>query len=387
MGDTKRVVLIGSTGSIGTQTLDVASHISRNVEIVGLAAGRNFGLLAQQVRRFRPAFAYSPALEGQGGLPRVWEGSRCLPLDEMVTLPAVDLVVIATVGRAGLAPTLAAIRAGKDVAIANKEVLVMAGELVLAEVQGHGARLIPIDSEHSALWQCLIGEEARSTEIRLILTASGGAFRDYDPAQLAQVPPAQALLHPTWSMGRKITIDSATLMNKGLEVIEARWLFDVTYDNIDVVLHRESIVHSMVEFGDGTVKAVLSLPDMRLPIQYALVYPQRLRSPVPRLDWHQIRQLTFGEVDLSKHPCLSIALEAARKGGTYPAVLSAADEVAVESFLCEEIGFLDIAPLVRSVLGAHNPLSQPSLDEVLAVDDWARREARRQVADFSRKRP
>jgi 1-deoxy-D-xylulose-5-phosphate reductoisomerase len=292
----------------------------------------------------------------------------------MVVQPEVDLVVMATSGKVGLAPTLAALRAGKQVAIANKEVLVMAGALL----RPWRAQLLPLDSEHSSLWQCLIGEQPEAVA-RLILTASGGALRDCQPDQLAGVTPREVLRHPTYKMGQKITVDSATLMNKGLEVIETHVLFGLPYDRIEVVLHRESIVHGLVEFVDGALKAALSRPDMRLPIQFALTYPGRLPSPVPPLDLRAVGCLTFSEVDCARYPCLNLALEAGRKGGDYPAVLSAADEVAVGAFLENRLGYAGIAPVVETVLSRHQTVVQPNLAAILAADEWARGEANRVI--------
>ncbi|MEX0750803.1 MAG: 1-deoxy-D-xylulose-5-phosphate reductoisomerase [Dehalococcoidia bacterium] len=294
----------------------------------------------------------------------------------MASNPGVDVVVVATAGKAGLMPTLAALRAGKAVALANKEVLVMAGHIVTKAAEtGHG-ELRPVDSEHSAIWQCLWGEDIAAVE-KIILTASGGAFRDLSASELARVTPQQALRHPTWDMGRKITIDSATLMNKGFEAIEARWLFNVPMDRIEIVMHRESIVHSMVEFSDGSVKAQLGEPDMRLPILCALTYPDRTAcDDVPKLHLARKGTLTFGETDLGRYPCLRLALEAGAKGGTWPVALAAADEVAVEDFMRGTLGFTDIAKVVDATLSAHAGRADPTLDEVLEADAWAREFAR-----------
>jgi 1-deoxy-D-xylulose-5-phosphate reductoisomerase len=289
----------------------------------------------------------------------------------------VDLVLIATSGKAGLAPTLAAIRARKEVALANKEVLVMAGAMVMAEARKYGVKIRPVDSEHSAIWQCLKGEH-RKKVARLLLTASGGPFLRYPAKKLAGITPEQALNHPTWKMGRKVTIDSATLMNKGMEVIEAHWLFGLPYSRISVVVHVESIVHSMVQFADGSIKAQLSRPDMRLPIQYALVYPDRpFNQELPIMDWGRAMALHFEPPDLTRFPCLRLAREAGEEGGTYPAVLCAADEVAVEMFLSRRIGLLDISRLVEDALEHHRGAKRPSLDEVLEADAWARHHARK----------
>ncbi len=373
----KRLAVLGSTGSIGRQTLDVVRALPGHFCVVALAAGKNLDLLAEQVAEFKPEFiSYcSGGDENAGAAARLASlGGRFLPLEEMAAHPPVDTVVMATSGKAGLAPTLAAVKAGKNIALANKESLVMAGEIVTRQAKLSGARLLPVDSEHSAIWQCLAGEQ--QSPHRIILTASGGPFRDFTPAQLEKVTVAQALAHPSWRMGKKVTIDSATLMNKGLEVIEAHWLFDIPFDSIRVLVHPRSIIHSLVEFADGSVKAQLSRPDMRLPIQYALSYPDRLPNPqLPRLDWDEFGGLTFSRPDLAAFPCLGLAVEAGRKGGTYPAVLCAADEVAVELFLSERIAFADIAATVEWTLARHDGISRPNLEEVLAADEWAREEA------------
>ncbi len=373
----KRIVVLGSTGSIGRQALSVAAHVPDRLEVVGLAAGRNIRLLQDQVGRFHPRFVWSSS-GARADLAfgnDASSGPQWLTMEEMVVQPEVDLVVMATTGKVGLSPTLAALRAGKQVAMANKEVLVMAGELLLP----WRSQMLPLDSEHSSLWQCMLGEPPEAVA-RLILTGSGGALRDYSPERLADVTPGEVLKHPTWQMGKKITVDSATLMNKGLEVIETFVLFGVPYDRIDVVLHRESIVHAMVELVDGMVKAALSVPDMRLPIQYALTYPERVGSPIAHLDLRAIGRLTFAGVDWDRYPCLKLAVEAGRRGGTCPAALSAADEVAVEAFLEGRLGFAQIAEVVREVLAAHREEGPLDLDRVLAVDEWARAEAVRQVA-------
>jgi 1-deoxy-D-xylulose-5-phosphate reductoisomerase len=278
---------------------------------------------------------------------------------------------MATSGTAGLGATLAAVKEGKNIAMANKESLVSAGEIITAEARKSGAKILPIDSEHSAIWQCLRGEKTKAR--RIILTASGGPFRGYTKAQMAGITVAQALKHPSWRMGKKVTIDSATLMNKGLEVIEARWLFQMPIDSVTVLVHPQSIVHSMVEFADGSVKAQLSYPDMRLPIQYALSYPYRLENPeLPRLDWDKVRELTFEPPDTAKFPCLRLAIEAGREGGTCPAVLCAADEAAVDLFLEGRLKFTDIPRLVARALVKHTKVNHPSIEEIMAADRWAR---------------
>jgi 1-deoxy-D-xylulose-5-phosphate reductoisomerase len=365
MGDLKRIVLLGSTGSIGQQVLEVIRVFPDEFEVVGLAGGKNLKLLGEQVEEFQPRVIYSSAK------PTAVYEKKFLSMEEMASLPEVDLVVVATSGKAGLSSTLAAIRVGKTIALADKEVLAMAGEIIDREVDLHQARILPIDSEHSAIWQCLQGEETKPR--RLLLTASGGPFYHYLPQQLEVVTTEQALHHPTWKMGKKVTIDSATLMNKGLEVIEAHWLFDILFENIKVLIHPECIIHSLVEFDDGSMKAQLSMPDMRLPIQYALTYPQRLTNPqLPHLDWSEIHTLTFEEIDYNEFPCFKLASDAGKLGGTYPAVLCAADEIATELFLNQRINFTDIARIVQGTLERHQGISHPSLEEILAADVWAR---------------
>jgi len=372
MGDIKRVAVLGSTGSIGRQTLEVISAHPKYFRIIGLAAGKNFNLLTRQISQFKPRFVYSQDKKAHPASAEY----KFLSLEEMASHPEVDIVVIATSGKWGLQPTLAAVRAGKRIALSNKESLVMAGELITAEAKQNQARILPVDSEHSAIWQCLEGEREKPTKI--ILTASGGPFYHYSQAQLRKVTVEQALKHPSWRMGKKVTIDSATLMNKGLEVIEAHWLFDMPLEGIDVLVHPQSIIHSMVEFIDGSVKAQLGCPDMRLPIQYALSYPERLPNPnLPKLNWRGIKELTFESPDLDSFPCLKLAVEAGRKGGTYPAALCGADEVAVELFLSQRIKFTDIARLVEQALERHHPTLSPTLEAILAADTWAREEVKR----------
>jgi 1-deoxy-D-xylulose-5-phosphate reductoisomerase len=368
----KRLAILGSTGSIGRQTLEVVRALPQRFQVVALTGGRNLTLLKAQVREFKPKLISTES----GAKGERMPGASHLSMEEIAAHPDVELVVIATAGKAGLGPTLAAIRAGKTVALANKEVLVMAGEIVAAEAKRRGVEILPIDSEHSAIWQCLRGEQ-RNDIARLILTASGGPFRSRTIKQLAEVTPEEALRHPTWQMGTKVTIDSATLMNKGMEIIEAHWLFGVPLDRIEVVIHHQSIIHSLVEFVDGSTKAQLSFPDMRLPIQYALTYPERWEGAFrSKVDYARIGSLNFEAVDLTRFPCLRIAREAAVKGGTYPAVLCAADEVAVELFLTKKIGFTGIADLVARTLERHNGVSQPSLEDIMAADAWARDAAR-----------
>ena len=380
----KRIAILGSTGSIGQQALEVIAAQPDRFRVYALAAGRNLTLLNDQSQRFRPvlvALADTGLSAERVAHPKPLMGVEALI--ELVSHPEVDLVVVATPGCVGLLPTLAAIRAGKQIALSNKEVLVMAGEIVMAEAKHHGVEIRPVDSEHSALWQCLQGE--RPADIfRLWLTASGGPFRDYPVELLKQVTPAEALHHPTWKMGRKVTIDSATLMNKGFEVIEAHWLFDMPYEQIEVLIHRQSIIHSMVEFVDGSIKAQLGAPDMRLPIQYALTYPERWPNSFQRIDWQKIGSLTFEPPDLDRFPCLRLAYEAARSGGTYPAVLSAADEVAVELFLQGRIGLTDIPLVVQETMSAHHSTAHPTYDDILAADEWGRREALSRASQLRR---
>jgi len=370
----KRLAILGSTGSIGRQTLDIVRAMPERFKVVGLAAGKNIDLLAQQVDEFRPEFiCCSPATnqenDKRAGLTSA--GGTFGSLEDMACHPDVDMVVIATSGTAGLSATLAAVKAGKNIALANKESLVAAGGIITAAAGKSGARILPVDSEHSAIWQCLNGEKQGVRQI--ILTASGGPFRDYSEAEMREVTAGQALKHPSWRMGKKVTIDSATLMNKGLEVIEAHWLFSMPFDDIRVLLHPQSIVHSMVEFIDGSVKAQLSYPDMRLPIQYALCYPDRVANPdLPVIDFGSLEQLTFEHPDPVKFPCLRLAVEAGRNGGTCPAVLCAADEAAVDLFLAGRIRFTDIARLVERVLEEHEKIAHPDMEEIIAVGDRAR---------------
>jgi len=371
----KGLAILGSTGSIGRQTLDVVRGLRHRFRVIALAAGRNVTLLEEQAREFSPRLICHGGNEPPPGGVIAFRGAQWASLEEMAVHPEVDIVVAATSGKAGLFPTLAALRAGKAVALANKEALVMAGKLVMQAADEGSGEIRPIDSEHSAIWQCLRGEK-HSDVSRIILTASGGAFRDKSLEELRRVTPEEALRHPTWRMGRKITIDSATLLNKGLEAIEAHWLFGVPFERIEVVMHRESIAHSLVEFTDGSLKAQLGLPDMRLPIQYALSYSERLPMPsLPHLDLKQVGALHFEQLDLERFPCLALALEAGHRGGTYPAVLTAADEVAVGHFLAGRIGFMEIASVIEETLDKHEPVAEPDLSEVLEADAWARKQA------------
>jgi|FaiFalDrversion2_1042247.scaffolds.fasta_scaffold00252_6 1-deoxy-D-xylulose-5-phosphate reductoisomerase len=373
----RRVVILGSTGSIGRQALEVAETIPDRVRITGLGARRDAETLGEQVRRFQPeAVALSDPGAAQAfrahvpefrGAFQVGEGA----LEWLARWPGADLVLVALTGIAGLRPTLSAIEAGHDVALANKETLVAAGHLVRRAVANRGVRLIPVDGEHSAIFQLLEGRDP-STVARVVLTASGGPFLRRPLASLRTVTPEEALQHPTWRMGPKVTVDSATLMNKGLEVIEARWLFDLPPHRIEVVIHPQSVVHGMVELVDGTTLAHLSPPDMRLFIQYAFTYPDRVGVSYARMDWSRPQALTFEPPDPRRFPCLGYAYEALGRGGTAPAVLNAANEVAVERFLRREMAFVEIPKAVRLALDLHDPVPDPSLEEILEADRWAR---------------
>jgi 1-deoxy-D-xylulose-5-phosphate reductoisomerase len=369
----RKIAVLGSTGSIGRQTLDIARRFPDRITVHALAGGRNIDELNRQVAAVGPSVVAIADAADRASL-RTGEARVLVGVGGMVEMaadPEVDLVVAATGGTAGLRPALAALGAGKRVALANKEALVMAGALLVEAGSRSGGELVPIDSEHSAIWQCLQGEPERAVE-RLTLTASGGALRHLPMEALQQVTPEQALRHPTWSMGRKITIDSANLLNKGLEVLEAQWLFNVGAERIDVVQHAESIVHSLVTFEDGSTKAQLGIPDMRVPIQYALSHPERWGNDLPRLDLAQAGSLSFAPIDLERYPALQLAREAGRRGETYPAVLVGADEVAVESFLTGKIGFTDIPRLIEDTMDRHQPTQDPGLDGILDADRWAR---------------
>lgn len=374
----RRLIVLGSTGSIGRQTLEVAEILAGEIEIVGLGARRDVAALGAQIARHRPrAVAVVDAAAArtvEEGLPPgtdLYAGPDALA--RLAAEVDADLVLVAVVGVAGLLPTLAALRAGRDVALANKETLVAGGALVMRERARTRRALLPVDSEHAAIAQCLRGESP-DTVRRIVLTGSGGPFLRRAPRELDQVTPADALRHPTWTMGAKITVDSATLMNKGFEVIEAHWLFGLSPQQIDVIIHPQSIVHSLVEFVDGSVKAQLAPPDMRLVIAHVLTAPARRAFPAAALEWDRL-QLTFERPDPARYPCLALAYEALRTGGTMPAVLNAANEVAVERFLAGAIRFPEIARLVARTMEAHEPVSAPSLDDILAADAWARSSA------------
>ncbi|MBN9689823.1 MAG: 1-deoxy-D-xylulose-5-phosphate reductoisomerase [Verrucomicrobia bacterium] len=376
----KNVVLLGSTGSIGTSTLKVVEDLPAQLRLVGLAAGNNVELLTEQATRHRPLAVSlqdpAKAAELTGRLPGIRVLSGNAGLIELATLPEADIVLIAIVGTAGLAPALAAIRAGKDIAVASKEILVMAGEIVMNEARAHGVKVLAVDSEHSAIFQCLDGKPPSSVR-RLILTASGGPFRKTPKSEFAGITVAMALKHPSWVMGRKITIDSATLFNKGLEMIEARWLFDIEMARVDVVVHPQSIVHSLVEYVDGSMIAQLSTPDMCLPIQYALCYPDRQRSERVQTSLAKLGTLTFEEPDQDRFPALGLARRAGEVGGTLPAVFNAANEVAVDAFLAGRLSFPGITELVTRVMTQHRVVEHPSLEQILEADRDARRDATR----------
>jgi len=361
----KRIVVLGATGSIGRQTLDIVRAFPDEFEVVGLAAGHNVELLLDQINEFHPR--HISCISRPDPLPN---GVTFTPMEDMVCLDDVDTVVVATMGSVGLIPTLNALKHGKAVALSNKEPIVMGGAIIKDYEARYGGQILPVDSEPSAIWQCLRGEE---NEIRrLMITASGGPFRLTPLEDMAKVTPEQALKHPTWHMGKKITIDSATLMNKAFEVIESHWLFGVPLDRIEVVVHPQSTIHSMVEFADGSIKAQMGPPDMRLPIQYALFYPKRRpNGMIPKLDTSISHSLTFQPLEPQRYPCFELAMEAGRQGGSCPAVLSAADDVAVHSFLGGKIAFTDIPRLVDRVLSEHK--RTPGLDfaELLDVDLWA----------------
>jgi 1-deoxy-D-xylulose-5-phosphate reductoisomerase len=380
----KKVVLLGSTGSIGTSTVKVAEDLPDQLQLIALAAGGNADLLLEQTKKHKPGIisindpAKAKDLQAKlGSSVKVLCGNE--GLIQLATLPEADIVLIAIVGTAGLQPALAAIRAGKDIAVASKEILVMAGETVMSEARKHGVKVLAVDSEHSAIFQCLDGKPTDSVR-QLILTASGGPFRnktDWPKEKFSEITVERALKHPSWVMGRKITIDSATLFNKGLEMIEARWLFDIELPRVAVVVHPQSIVHSMVEFVDGSIIAQLSTPDMCLPIQYALTYPARAASDRVQTNFPKLGTLTFEEPDVERFPAIALARRAGEIGGTLPAVLNAANEIAVEAFVNRKINFPQITETVRRTMDAHKVVAHPTLEQILAADAWARVEAAR----------
>lgn len=373
----KRLAILGSTGSIGTQTLDIVSQYPEKFKVEALSAGSNLKLLIEQAKKYRPSVVsianedhYSELKSSLSGWPvQIIAGSNAA--EQIALLPDIDTLVAAMVGFAGLRPTAAAVAAGREVALANKETLVIAGEMIKNSAAISGSRIIPVDSEHSAIMQCIEGEQHKSIE-KLIITASGGPFRTMSLAELGNVTPAQALKHPNWNMGNKITIDSATLMNKGLEVIEAHWLFDIPDEKIDVLVHPQSLIHSMVQFTDGSVKAQLSVPDMRLPIIYALCYPERIQTNLQRISLADTRSLTFEEPDTSRFRNLLLARQALRQGGNMPCALNAANEVAVRAFLNRHIDFPGMSSLVEYVLEKTLFNKEASLEVYEATDDRSR---------------
>lgn len=389
MKETRRISLLGSTGSIGTKVLDVVRRSKGQFSVNGLAAGENLELLAEQIRQFRPDVVsvmtaeLADQVRSMTGLADTGVLYGKEGYIEVATVDDADLVISAMVGAAGLIPTLAALEAGKDVALANKESLVTAGSLVTSVAREKGVALIPIDSEHSAIFQCLRGHRKEDVR-RLVLTASGGPFKDRNKEELVKVTPEEAVKHPKWSMGTKISVDSATLMNKGLEVIEARWLFDISVDRIDVVVHPQSIIHSMVEFIDGSVLAQMGIPDMRVPIAYALAWPGRLELDIPSLNLIESGSLTFEMPDLEKFPCLGLAYDAARRGGTATTALNAANEVAVDAFLQGRMGFTAIQEVVREVIEAFPVEDIRDLDDVLKADALARLRAEGIIVEKSK---
>jgi 1-deoxy-D-xylulose-5-phosphate reductoisomerase len=379
----KKITILGSTGSIGKSALDIIEKNPGKFKVVALAAGENLDEIKRQIEKFHPlivsvnnkekAFKLKETIRSDIEILYGAEGVK-----NVASFFDADLVVSAISGAAGLMPTLAAIKAGKNIALANKETMVIAGDIVTKMSRKNGVKILPVDSEHSAIFQCLEGQ-SRSFLKRVILTASGGPFLNLSKRELKNVKPNQALCHPKWKMGKKITIDSASLMNKGLEVIEAKWMFGVEFDKIDVLIHPQSIVHSMVEFIDGSVTAQMGIPDMRIPIAYALSYPERIENNLPRLNFIQANNLQFYKPDTKKFRCLQLAYKAGIKGGTYPAVLNAANEVAVEAYMGEKIKFTDIPGVIEKILNAHDSVKEPSLEEIMQADSWARVEARKSI--------
>ncbi len=387
----KRISILGSTGSIGTSTLEVVSLFPDRFKVVGLTAGENIDKIESQIRRFKPSIVSLASEEAAKKLRDQCEDvdvevlSGMEGLIRISTIPEADIIVSAIAGSAGLIPTFAAVKAGKTIALANKETMVMAGEIITQEAKGKGVELLPIDSEHSAIFQVMQGERWEEVH-KIILTASGGPFLKTSSEEKRKATVKDALKHPNWNMGTKITIDSATLMNKGLEVIEARWLFDVSINQIEVLIHPQSIIHSMVEFRDGSVIAQMGVPDMRIPIAYALSNTERLDLIMPRLDLAKIGMLTFEKPDLKRFPCLSYAYDVVREGGTMPAVLNSSNEVAVRAFLQKRIGFLDIEMVVRETIERHKVSHAKTIEDVLMADKWAREEAERIAGKIEGKR-
>ena len=379
----KKVTILGSTGSIGLSTLDIIEKNPQRFQVVALAAGKNINLLKKQIEKFKPkvvavstkesALKLREALTSKSKVKIFYDEEG---LKEIASFPSTDIVVSAISGSAGLIPTLAAIEAGKDIALANKETMVMAGEIVTKKAKKKGVKIIPVDSEHSAIFQCLEGRKRENLR-RIILTASGGPFFNFTGNELKKVSLSQALQHPNWKMGKKITVDSASLMNKGLEVIEAKWLFNLDISDIDVLIHPQSIVHSLVEFIDGAYLAQMGIPDMKIPIAYALTYPERIINDLPTLNIVKTGNLEFSNPDIKKFPCLGLAYAAGLCGGTAPVVLNAADEIAVSAFIEKKIRFIDLPKIIEKILVLHNSINNPSLDDILQADLWARRETKK----------
>jgi 1-deoxy-D-xylulose-5-phosphate reductoisomerase len=380
----KRITILGSTGSIGASALKVIEDNPGEYRVVALAAGNNLDLLLEQIRIFQPVAAAVSREDLAGTLKERLRGSKTEVLfgvkgfSELAALDEADTVISAMSGASGLIPTWEAIRAGKGMALANKETMVMAGPVIMDLARKKNVSILPIDSEHSAIFQCLQGHRREDLK-RVILTASGGPFRTLLLEEMKNVTPAMALKHPNWNMGRKISIDSATLMNKGLEAIEARWLFDLAMDQIDILVHPESIIHSMVEYMDGSVIAQLGIPDMITPISYALSYPRHIKTNLPPLRLEEVKKLTFDKPDMDRFRCLSLALQAIEAGGSVPAVMNGANEVAVESFLGGRIGFLQIPALIQRTMEAHNPFQPDGIEAIMEADAWARRTAEREA--------
>jgi 1-deoxy-D-xylulose-5-phosphate reductoisomerase len=376
----KKITILGSTGSIGCSALDVIEKNPDRFQIVALAAGTNIKKLKEQIEKFKPQVAAVKTKEMALKLSELLAIKNRVKiiyneegLKDIATFPSADIVISAISGSAGLIPTIAAIEAGKDIALANKETMVMAGEIVTARAIKKRVKIIPVDSEHSAIFQCLEGNKRENLR-RIILTASGGPFLNFTESQLKKVTLDQTLRHPKWKMGKKITIDSASMMNKGLEVIEAKWLFKMDISTIDVLIHPQSIVHSMVEFSDGAYLAQMGIPDMKIPIAYALTYPERIINNLPRLNLVRTKSLEFYKPDIKKFPCLDIARKAGICGGTAPAILNASDEVAVSAFMQKKIRFIDLPKIIEKVLTVHRVKNNPSLEDILQADLWARTE-------------
>lgn len=376
----KNISILGSTGSIGKSTLDVVDDYKTQFRILGLTANRDIQSFATQINRYQPLVAAIADKESYLELKKLVHSKNTEivcgveGLIHVATLSEVDLVMSSIVGAAGLLPTIEAIKAKKTILLANKEVLVMAGELVNHLMHSHQVMMLPVDSEHNAIFQCLKGSQSKEIE-KIILTASGGPFRYLPLNEFSSITKEKALKHPNWDMGAKITIDSATMMNKGLELIEARWLFDLEEDKIDIIIHPESVIHSMVQFVDGSVLAQLGVSDMKIPIQFSLTYPERLNCQIPRVDFSQLGSLNFLKPDLIKFPALRIARECLKQGASYPIVLNAANEIAVQSFLEDKIHYVDIVKIIEKVLTQHQPCNNANLDEIIQIDEWSRKEA------------